>query len=103
MRSRDGLEVSTTIFQPTLKTNNTLNGIRKMNKLDKHKFWLAVFLCVAGVGLLFVGMLVNPVGVISASVIGGAGELFLTAGAILGIDAIYSPRRMSKPKRQGKT
>ena len=63
-----------------------------MNKLDKHKFWLAVFLCVAGVGLLFVGMLVNPVGVISASVIGGAGELFLTAGAILGIDAIYSKK-----------
>lgn len=63
-----------------------------MNKLDKHKFWLAVFLCVAGVALLFVGMLVSPVGVISASVIGGAGELFLTAGAILGIDAIYSKK-----------
>ena len=63
-----------------------------MNKLDRHKFWLAVFLCVAGVALLFVGMLVNPVGVISASVIGGAGELFLTAGAILGIDAIYSKK-----------
>lgn len=63
-----------------------------MNKLDKHKFWLAVFLCVAGVALLFVGMLVNPVGVINPSVIGGAGELFLTAGAILGIDAIYSKK-----------
>lgn len=63
-----------------------------MNKLDRHKFWLAVFLCVAGVALLFVGMLVNPVGIISASVIGGAGELFLTAGAILGIDAIYSKK-----------
>lgn len=63
-----------------------------MNKLDKHKFWLAVGLCVAGVALLFVGMLVNPVGVINPSVIGGAGELFLTAGAILGIDAIYSKK-----------
>lgn len=61
-----------------------------MNKLDKHKFWLAVGLCVAGVALLFVGMLVNPVGIISGSVIGGSGELFLTAGAILGIDTVYS-------------
>lgn len=61
-----------------------------MNKMDRHKFWLAVGLCVAGVALLFVGMLVNPIGIISGSVIGGAGELFLTAGAILGIDTVYS-------------
>ena len=61
-----------------------------MNKLDKHKYWLSVGLCVAGVALLFVGMLVNPVGVISGTVIGGAGEIFVLAGAILGIDTVYS-------------
>lgn len=74
-----------------------------MNKLDKHKFWLAVGLCVAGVALLFVGMLVNPIGVISPTVIGGAGELFLTAGAILGIDAIYSKKLTDIVKEFTKT
>lgn len=62
------------------------------DKRDKRKFWLATFLCVAGVALLFAGLFVGEVGVITASVLGGSGELFLTAGAILGIDAIYSKK-----------
>lgn len=61
-----------------------------MNSNDNKKFWLATVLAVAGVALLFVGMLVDPTGFISTSVIGGAGEIFITAGAILGIDVVYS-------------
>lgn len=57
---------------------------------DKRKFWLAAFLCVAGVALLFTGMFIPPAGVISGTVVGGAGELFLLAGSILGIDAVYA-------------
>ena len=57
---------------------------------DTRKFWLAAGLCVAGVALLFTGLFVGTAGIISASVIGGAGELFITAGAVLGIDAVYS-------------
>lgn len=68
-----------------MTSKNTNNDIR-----DKRKFWLAAFLCVAGVALLFTGLFVGTAGFISGSVIGGAGELFLTAGAILGIDTIYA-------------
>lgn len=57
---------------------------------DKRKFWLAVFLCVAGVAMLFTGMFIPPAGVISGTVVGGAGELFLLAGSVLGIDAVYA-------------
>lgn len=63
------------------------------NKInDRHKFWLATGLCVAGVALLFTGLFVGTAGIISGSVIGGSGELFVTAGAILGIDAVYSKK-----------
>lgn len=55
---------------------------------DTKKFWLASFLCVSGVALLFVS-LINT-GVIAGGVLGGCGELFVTAGAILGIDVVYS-------------
>ena len=65
-------------------TNNKIN--------DRHKFWLATGLCVAGVALLFTGLFVGTAGIISGSVIGGSGELFVTAGAILGIDAVYSKK-----------
>lgn len=57
---------------------------------DNRKFWLSATMCVLGVALLFVGMIVDPVGVITSSVIAGAGEIFITAGAILGIDVVYS-------------
>lgn len=57
---------------------------------DNRKFWLSATMCVLGVALLFTGMIVDPVGVITSSVIAGAGEIFITAGAILGIDVVYS-------------
>lgn len=59
---------------------------------DNKKFWLAVFLCVAGSALLFTGVFLPPVGVISSSVLGGSGELLLTGGAILGVDVAYSTK-----------
>lgn len=75
----------------TLQTNAMSKGTN--NKVtDRHKFWLATGLCVAGVALLFTGLFVGTAGIISGSVIGGSGELFVTAGAILGIDAVYSKK-----------
>jgi hypothetical protein len=59
---------------------------------DNKKFWLAVFLCVAGTALLFTGLILPPVGVISSSVLGGSGELLLTGGAILGVDVAYGTK-----------
>ncbi len=57
---------------------------------DTKKFWLACFLCVAGVVLLFVALFIPPAGVLSTSVLTGSGELLLTGGAILGVDVAYS-------------
>lgn len=68
-----------------MTSKNTNNDTR-----DRRKFWLAAFLCVAGVALLFTGMFIPPAGVISGTVVGGAGELFLLAGSVLGIDAVYA-------------
>lgn len=57
---------------------------------DKRKFWLACFLCVSGVVLMFVALFIPPVGILSTSVLTGSGELLLTGGAILGVDVAYS-------------
>ena len=57
---------------------------------DKRKFWLACFLCVSGVVLMFVALFIPPAGVLSTSVLTGSGELLLTGGAILGVDVAYS-------------
>ena len=57
---------------------------------DKRKFWLACFLCVSGVAMMFVALFIPPVGVLSTSVLTGSGELLLTGGAILGVDVAYS-------------
>lgn len=70
----------------------TTNNKPKLKISDVKQFWLAVFLCVAGVALLFTGMFLGEEGEIAGSVIGGAGELFLTAGAILGINASYGSK-----------
>lgn len=64
--------------------------IKKVN--DTKKFWLAVFLCVSGVALLFTGLFLPPMGSIASSVLGGSGELLLTGGAILGVDAAYGAK-----------
>ena len=57
---------------------------------DKHKFWLAAFLCVSGVLLMFTALFIPPLGILSTSVLTGSGELLLTGGAILGVDVAYS-------------
>lgn len=59
---------------------------------DTKKFWLAVFLCVSGVALMFTGLFMPPIGSIASSVLAGSGELLLTGGAILGVDAAYSTK-----------
>ena len=63
------------------------------------KFWLATALCVSGVALLFVGLFVGEKGVIASSVIASAGEVFVLAGAILGIDVVYD-RKFADTIRQ---
>lgn len=62
----------------------------KMN--DKHRFWLAVALLIAGVVLVFFGFFTPPVGQVHGSVLGFFGEVSCMAGALLGIDIAIDNR-----------
>lgn len=66
------------------------SAVNENTNKDKRKFWLATFLCVSGVGLLFTGIFVP--GTSTGYVLGGAGETFMLAGAILGVDAYFSTK-----------
>lgn len=58
-----------------------------MDTLNNRKFWFGTFMAAAGIVLLFVGMLIEPQGEISGSVLGAAGEIFLLSGAAIGLDS----------------
>ncbi len=60
-----------------------------MEKVDKKRFWLGSILALSGVALLFLAMYLEPKGEISVSVISAAGEIFLIAGALLGLDSYF--------------
>ena len=53
--------------------------------ITNKRFVLAAVMLISGVAMLFVALFIPPVGQISGSVLGAAGEIFVTGGAILGI------------------
>lgn len=65
---------------------------RYSNKTELIKLWLAVGLCVFGCCLLIAGFIVNPLGVISQSVLIAVGEIFTFSGTILGINYAYQSK-----------
>lgn len=60
-----------------------------MEKVDKKKFWLGTVMALAGVAMLFVALFIPPQGEISGSALGAAGEIFLVAGSLLGLDSYF--------------
>ncbi len=54
---------------------------------------LAVLMCAAGLGLLFVGFFVPPLGEIDSSVLVAYGEVSTFSGSLLGIDYRYRYRQ----------
>lgn len=58
-------------------------------KLDTKKFALGTLLVISGVTMLFVAMYIQPQGEIHSSVLGAAGEVFLLAGSLLGLDSYF--------------
>lgn len=60
-----------------------------MEKVDKRKFWLGTVMALAGVAMLFVALFIPPQGEISGSALGAAGEIFLVAGSLLGLDSYF--------------
>lgn len=61
-----------------------------MEKIDKRKFWLGTVMALAGVAMLFVALFIPPQGEISGSALGAAGEIFLVAGSLLGLDSYFN-------------
>lgn len=53
------------------------------------QLYLAVFLAVMGICLLWVGLFIPPIGIIHASVLTALGEVFTFSGALIGIDYSY--------------
>lgn len=61
-----------------------------MDKVDAKRFWLGAIIAILGIAMMFVGMFIDPKGEISPSVLGGTGEAFLLAGALLGLDSYFN-------------
>ena len=59
-------------------------------------FILAFFLTLFGCGMLLGGFIVNPLGVVSQSVLISAGEVFTFAGSVLGINTTYKSKLEAK-------
>ena len=53
------------------------------------QYAICIVLLIAGITLLFMGFLVDPLGIISNSVLVAFGEISTFAGSIIGIDYNY--------------
>jgi len=62
------------------------------------QFYMAVFLIVMGVGMLFTGLLLPPQGDISPSVLVAYGETLTFVGSVIGIDYNYRSKNHSNNK-----
>lgn len=63
-----------------------------VKKVELIKIYLAVGMCVFGAILISAGFLAAPLGVIDNSVLVAFGEIITFAGAILGINYLYSAK-----------
>lgn len=67
-----------------------IKNLDTLTQRDKIQFTISGLLMAVGVILLFVGMFVEPTGIIHQSVLVAFGEIATLAAAILGIDAVYT-------------
>lgn len=61
-------------------------------KVELIKIYLAVAMCIFGCALIIAGFCAAPLGVIDNSVLVAFGEVLTFAGAILGINYLYSAK-----------
>lgn len=61
-------------------------------KVELIKIYLSVCMCMFGCVLLIAGFVVIPTGIIDNSVLVAFGEILTFAGAILGINYLYSSK-----------
>lgn len=67
-----------------------IKNLDTLTQRDKIQFTISGLLMFVGVVLLFVGMFVEPTGIIHQSVLVAFGEIATLAAAVLGIDAVYT-------------
>ncbi|MBR3783607.1 MAG: hypothetical protein IKJ78_03980 [Bacteroidales bacterium] len=60
---------------------------KEKESIDTRRFWLGATIALCGVAMLFVAMYIEPKGEISGTVLGAAGEMFVLAGSLLGLDS----------------
>lgn len=68
--------------------NKKLHTLSTKEKMT-IQLWLGIFLALVGVGLLWTGLFLPPIGEIHASVLTAMGEVFTFSGALIGIDYSY--------------
>lgn len=68
--------------------NSRLHALTTKEKIT-IQLWLGVFLAIVGLGLLWTGLFLPPMGIIHASVLTALGEVFTFSGALIGIDYSY--------------
>lgn len=68
--------------------NSRLHALTTKEKMT-IQLWLGVFLAIVGVGLLWTGLFLPPIGIIHTSVLTALGEVFTFSGALIGIDYSY--------------
>ena len=67
-----------------------VRNLGTLTQRDKIQFVISGLLMFVGIIMLFVGMLIDPSGVIHNSVLIAFGEIATLAAAVLGIDAVYT-------------
>lgn len=67
-----------------------IRNLDTLTQRDKIQFAISSFLMFVGLLLLFIGLIMDPAGVIHNSVLIAFGEIATLAAAVLGIDAIYT-------------
>ena len=64
-----------------------------MEKKLNAQMWLGVVVAIAGLGLLFWGLVTPPGGKIDSSVLIGFGEVATFSGALMGVDYVYKRKK----------
>lgn len=66
---------------------------------ERKRFWLAVFLLISGIVLVYIAFFTPPVGQVHGSVLGFFGEAATLSGALLGIDLVIDQKIDKRMKK----
>lgn len=64
------------------------------------QFWCGIVITFIGLGLLFTGLVMPPMGAIDWSVLTAFGEIATFSGALIGIDYTYKYKQLQNRKEE---